>query len=255
MFVYVQQCVDNIHFARRVNQSYERIGRAVSVPDGIEIVIVGFGRQPERVLSGPVDWHQHRVVQCGIEHLLLVGRAVDKNPVEEVFPLLPRLFQGSCKIPSRDFFFDVAFSFQRTDERDADFHLDGVRSWTGEIHEGPGLLTRVELFLHAWKDCFSLPCSATVERAIEKGIKVNGIGFPVVPATSYPGISFDRSIGQYLNLRTDKLLCLARIGNRLFAKERSGVYLYSSSPALHKPTTVKGNTLRCGEFESDIPLL
>ena len=72
-------------------------------------------------------------------------------------------------------------------------------------------------------EAVAFPRSPFAEGAVGFGIKVNRIGTPVVPSATNAGISAHFPVGQYLYLRANKLLSLARIGYRTFAQEETGI--------------------------------
>ena len=71
----VHEGLEDLGDAFRCDEGEEWCGGAEGVPDAVEVVVGGAGGEPERVLAGAVDGHQHGVIEAGGELLALVGRA------------------------------------------------------------------------------------------------------------------------------------------------------------------------------------
>ena len=145
-FVDVEQGIDNLHFAVRVEQGDERRRRAIGVPDGIEVIVVAVVIAPAGVLTAAIDRHDHGVIESCIEHAFcgFWCRWVEIDTAQEVFPSVDQLLIDGLERPVRNLLKSIGFGFQLTYERDANLEIDR-RSIVGKLHECTSLMMRVVL--------------------------------------------------------------------------------------------------------------
>ena len=98
-FVDIEQGIDNLHFAVRVEQGDERRRRAIGVPDGIEVIVVAVVIAPAGVLTAAIDRHDHGVIESCIEHAFcgFWCRWVEIDTAQEVFPSVDQLLIDSLE--------------------------------------------------------------------------------------------------------------------------------------------------------------
>ena len=102
--VNVHQRAHNGSFTLCGDQREQRARGAKGIPDRVEIVVVRLIRLPKRILSCPINGHQHRVVERCVEHLFLLrSRARELDRTQRLVPRRNRIGVNTVKVESGNF--------------------------------------------------------------------------------------------------------------------------------------------------------
>ena len=193
-----QQGVHDVPLPCRIQQRYQRKRCAVRVPQGVIIVIIDLiaRRGP---FPRPVHRHQHRVVECGVEHPLIAVVPGHPGPVQQILPLRHTLHSNPFEIKPFHYF-QVLPGLLHRKERDADPNLNVrlVESHTCHVpvHGGPH------------------------ERSRAPKMEIHRVRRPVVPAALDGLVTGQMTVVRHLHRSIDKFLRLPGPGRFTPAEEK-----------------------------------
>ena len=229
----VQQRVHQLHLALRAEQRQQGRRRAVGVPDGVVVVVVG-GILPSGVLAGLADGHQHGVVEGGVEHAPLLVAARQPNLLQQLLPGVAQAGQAGVEVLR----VDVSPGLLAADVGDAHLHVD---QRVGEAQHGVRRLATALGDLGRQHR----------EGAVALQAEVDGIGIAVVPATADAAVAIHLVAAHHAQPGIDKLLALAQVGNAVLAQEVGGVEPQGGSSGRGVVEAVVGAALGGGNLGAD----
>ena len=212
----VEQGVDHVGGTLGIVLHEQRERRAVGVPQGIIIVVIGqlaVGRQRRRrhraAVSGRfltclVDGHEKGVVKGGVEHAPLLGRSLVRHAPQQGSPCGAKGVELGVEVVATHIALGLKFRHIRHAHLDQHHRIGIVGGWMG---------AEQDLGRQAIMDL------RRGEGHLAPQAEVNGVGPTVVPSTANGGVAPQLMGVDKVDGGSHKLLRLTLVGDGIHAKE------------------------------------